>query len=89
MLNYSTLAFTQAAGDNLFDNTFLHQINLEAPGLEDILPWSMPGTYDQPVKMTIDGIVVNSIHIRRKGYTSKNSPVFTFKSSFLSGSINL
>ena len=70
MLNYSTLAFTQAAGDNLFDNTFLHQINLEAPGLEDILPWSMPGTYDQPVKMTIDGIVVNSIHIRRKGYTS-------------------
>ncbi len=64
------IGFGQNAGDNLFDNTYLHQINIEAPGLEAIIPWLSPGTYDGPVKMTIDGAVVDSVHIRRKGYTS-------------------
>jgi spore coat protein CotH len=68
-LTFSSLLFSQKAGTNLFDNTFLHQINLEASGLETILPWS-PGIYNAPVKMTIDGVVVDSVYIRRKGYTS-------------------
>ncbi len=59
----------QEAGDNLFDNSFLHQIHFEAPGLEQIIPY-IPGHYDDPVKMIIDGTVVESIYIRRKGFTS-------------------
>ena len=59
----------QEAGDNLFDNSFLHQINFEALNLEQIIPY-IPGYYDEPVKMTIDGTVVDSIFIRRKGFTS-------------------
>lgn len=64
----STTSFAQEEGDNLFDNTFMHQINLEAPGLENIIIW--PGFYADPVKITIDGIVIDSVYLQRKGYTS-------------------
>ena len=53
----------------MFDDSFLHQINFEGANLEKILRWN-PGVYDAPVRMAIDGQVVESIYLRRKGFTS-------------------
>ncbi len=59
----------QPAGMQLFDETYLHTIKFEADNLEDILIWEK-GFYVDPVKMIIDGQVVDSVYLRRKGYTS-------------------
>ena len=82
VLSYSNFLFSQETGDVLFDNSFLHRIDLNAANLEDILDFNL-GSYNNPVELIIDGEVVDSIFIKRKGFTSNfynnTNPPFKIK----------
>ncbi|HMR90302.1 MAG TPA: CotH kinase family protein [Saprospiraceae bacterium] len=67
------VCLSQNIGTSVFDNTYLHQIHLNADGLEAILKWNDPGYYEDPIMVTIDGKTVDSVYITRKGYTSNDN----------------
>ncbi len=70
--NYSAKA--QNRGVKLFNNSFLHQIKFESATISEDALWNnLDDTYTL-VDMTIDGELVDSVGIRRKGYTSNASP---------------
>ena len=62
----------QDNGDKLFDNSFLHEIRFEWTTNSDL--WDTLSTSYVMVKMTIDGLVIDSVGLRIKGFTSTASP---------------
>jgi len=64
----------QNSSKELFDNSFLHQITFKSSSIPDSKLWdSLTDEYTM-VNMIIDGIQVDSVGIRHKGFTSKASP---------------
>jgi hypothetical protein len=64
----------QNGGRELFDNSLLHQIKFESSTSSGQELWnSLTDSYTM-VNITIDGTIVDSVGVRRKGFTSNASP---------------
>jgi hypothetical protein len=71
------LAFAlPAAAQSLYDNTTIHELRMEFyyPAWKDSLVAHVPTETDIPARLTVNGIVLDSIGVRYKGNSSYNVP---------------
>ncbi len=74
----TTIVYSQDPGDHIFDNEYIHEvkINFDNPDIWPILEqnyflsWGGEEIPDEIASVTIDGVFVDSIGVRLKGYTS-------------------
>ncbi|MFT4537138.1 MAG: hypothetical protein ACI9P5_004519 [Saprospiraceae bacterium] len=61
----------QNVGDALFDNSYLHEIRIESDSIENL--WNAISRDYVMVNVVVDGIALDSVGLRLKGFTSAGS----------------
>jgi hypothetical protein len=72
LLNLNTSIGAQDNGDELFDNSYLHEIRIESDSIVDL--WNAISRAYVMVNVTVDGNALDSVGLRLKGFTSSVSP---------------
>jgi len=72
---YAKSIVGQSGGDQLYDDSFLHEIRFESATIPDSNNlWNAIITSSAMVTINIDGVIIDSVNVRQKGMNSATSP---------------